>query len=46
MPEFSTGIHSYMHEYGLEKGMQDGKVLQSLGEPNPYWLVRHIANGL
>jgi hypothetical protein len=35
-----------MHEYGLEKGMRDVKVLQVLGEPNPYLLVRHIADGL
>ncbi|MEW6078528.1 MAG: acyl-CoA dehydrogenase family protein [Thermodesulfobacteriota bacterium] len=40
------GGYGYMHEYGLEKGMRDVKVLQVLGETNPYLLVRHIADGL
>jgi alkylation response protein AidB-like acyl-CoA dehydrogenase len=40
------GGYGYMHEYGLEKGMRDVKVLQALGATNPYLLVRHIAGGL
>lgn len=40
------GGYGYMHEYGLEKVMRDVKVLQVLGETNPYLLVRHIAGKL
>ena len=40
------GGYGYMHEYGLEKFMRDSKVLQVLGETNPYLLVRHTADGL
>ncbi len=40
------GGYGYMHEYGIEKSMRDIKVLQVLGDTNPYLLVRHIADGL
>ena len=40
------GGYGYMHEYGLEKSMRDAKVLQLLGETNPYLLVRYTADGL
>jgi acyl-CoA dehydrogenase len=40
------GGYGYMHEYGLEKSMRDAKVLQVLGETNPYLLVRHTADSL
>jgi acyl-CoA dehydrogenase len=40
------GGYGYMHEYGLEKAMRDIKVLQVLGETNPYLLVHHISDKL
>ena len=40
------GGYGYMHDYGIEKRMRDVRVLQSMGETNPYLMVRHIAESL